>query len=82
MKTFESGFFALDHFIAKKEDFDFLEAAAKTPWHIAYNVNDPFFSIMGASVVSVLETTRTSRWCSICLPMDTVRKPGQGPAAG
>ncbi len=58
MKTFESGFFALENFIAKKEDFNFLQDSESTPWHITYNVNDPFFTIMGASIVSVLENNQ------------------------
>lgn len=58
MKTFESGFFALENFIVKKEDFNFLQDLESTPWHITYNVNDPFFSIMGASIVSVLENNQ------------------------
>ena len=55
MKTFEPGFFALENFIRKQETFDFLDPHSGEPWHVAYNVNDPFFQIMGASMVSVLE---------------------------
>ena len=55
MKTFEPGFFALENFIVKQETFDAREPQAGEPWHVAYNVNDPFFRIMGASMVSVLE---------------------------
>lgn len=45
MKTFESGFFALENFIAKKEDFNFLQDSESTPWHITYNVNDLFLPL-------------------------------------
>ena len=55
MKTFEPGFFALENFIVKQETFDAREPHSGEPWHVAYNVNDPFFRIMGASMVSVLE---------------------------
>lgn len=55
MKTFEPGFFALENFIVKQETFDAREPHSEEPWHVAYNVNDPFFRIMGASMVSVLE---------------------------
>lgn len=55
MKTFEPGFFALENFIRQQETFDFLDLHTGEPWHVAYNVNDPFFQIMGASMVSVLE---------------------------
>jgi lipopolysaccharide biosynthesis glycosyltransferase len=48
-------FFDLKNFIKKQETFDALPAGSTKPWHVAYNVNDPFFQIMGASMVSVLE---------------------------
>ena len=55
MKSFEPSFFDVENFILSQENYNSLPADSKTPWHVAYNVNDPFFQIMGASIVSVLE---------------------------
>ncbi len=55
MKTFTQDFFNKEHFILHQEVFDFRTDKEITPWHVGYNVNDAFFPIMGASIVSVLE---------------------------
>lgn len=82
MKTFEPGFFALENFIVKQETFDAREPQAGEPWHVAYNVNDPFFRIMGASMVSVLENNPDHPLCSIFYRWLQPGQCGKDPAAG
>ena len=48
MKSFEPSFFNVENFILSREDYDYLHEGSEAPWHVAYNVNDPFFHIMGA----------------------------------
>lgn len=55
MKTVTLDFFNREHFILRQEVFDFRKDRETTPWYVGYNVNDAFFPIMGASMVSVLE---------------------------
>ena len=56
MKTFEDGYFVPARFLKGVETFSKnAEKTDKAPLHVAYNVNDGYFQIMGASLVSVLE---------------------------
>lgn len=56
MKTFEDGYFVSARFLKGMETFSKnAEKTDKAPLHVAYNVNDGYFQIMGASLVSVLE---------------------------
>lgn len=56
MKTFSEGFFDVSNFMKKKEVFAYASPSDNRPiLHVCYNVNDPFFRIMGVSAVSVLE---------------------------
>lgn len=58
MKTFTDDFFKESNFITERVEFDYRTAPALPSYHICYNVNDPFFYIMGASVISVLENNK------------------------
>lgn len=59
MKEFPSNFFEEAIFIKSKIDYNFLDLKpGEQAYHVAYNVNDGFIHIMGASVVSVLETNK------------------------
>ena len=56
VKTFAPDFFRTDTFLLDVKDFDFLPSGdTRPPCHIAYNVNPPFFRMMGVSVVSVVQ---------------------------
>lgn len=55
-KTFSPDFFDLKNFIVSQKEFSFTDSEdTRTVCHVCYNVNDPFISIMGASMVSILE---------------------------
>ena len=55
-KTFDSSFFDLKNFIISEKNFSFIDSEDKrVVCHVCYNVNDSFISIMGASMISVLE---------------------------
>lgn len=55
MKTFDEDFFCIENFIVKKECFHYRENKDTNPYHVCYNVNDPYIHIMGASMISVLK---------------------------
>ena len=55
MKTFDEKFFCIENFIVKKECFHYRENKDTNPYHVCYNVNDPYIHIMGASMISVLK---------------------------
>ena len=56
MKTFEKGYFVPERFLKICRDYDFRQEEDRRPVrHVAYNINDAYFQIMGASLVSVLE---------------------------
>ena len=58
IKVFSSEFFKKDTFVSSEQVFSYAKASELTTMHVCYNVNDPFISIMGASIVSVLENNR------------------------
>jgi lipopolysaccharide biosynthesis glycosyltransferase len=59
MKTFEKGYFVPGRFLKDCRDYDFRQDGDKRPVrHVAYNINDAYFQIMGASLVSVLENNK------------------------
>lgn len=58
MKNFTPDFFTIENFIKEKRIYDYSLTDEKETYHIAYNVNDPFISIMGASIVSALENNK------------------------
>ena len=55
MRTFDKPFFDVKNFIVKKEQFLHRENKSKSPYHVCYNVNNPYIHIMGVSMISVLE---------------------------
>lgn len=58
-KTFSPDFFDLKNFIVSQKEFSFTDSEdTRTVCHVCYIVNDPFISIMGASMVSILENNR------------------------
>ena len=59
MKTFEEGYFVPERFLEDCQEYDFRQPGDARPVrHVAYNINDAYFRIMGASLVSVLENNR------------------------
>lgn len=55
-KTFDASFFDLENFIISTKEFTGDSCQPKqSVCHVCYNVNDPFISIMGASLVSIVE---------------------------
>lgn len=54
-KSFAPDFFAYDHFIQARMEYNHLEGKKEEAVHVCYNVNDPFIPIMGASLVSIVE---------------------------
>lgn len=82
MKTFEPGFFDLKNFIIKQETFDALPEGSDKPWHVAYNVNDPFSRSWGPPWSLCWKITRASPWCSICSPTATAGRMWKSAAAG
>lgn len=61
MKTFDDHFFCRTNFITKKVCYDYVRDAHDA-FHVAYNVNDKFIHIMGASIVSILENNKEQRF--------------------
>ncbi len=57
MKQFNKSFFKESNFLKSVTDYDYSNTKGEC-CHICYNVNDAFISIMGASVVSVLENNK------------------------
>lgn len=56
MKTFPSNFFEINNIVCQTDSFLYQDEGDKRPQrHVCYNVNDGFFYIMGASVLSVLD---------------------------
>lgn len=56
MKTFPSNFFEIHNIVRQTDSFLYQDENDKRPQHhVCYNVNDDFFYIMGASVLSVLD---------------------------
>lgn len=59
MKIHNPSFFEIEHFLEKKQTFNFLPLNAdKNICHICYNVNDSYFKIMGSSIVSILDNNK------------------------
>lgn len=57
MKEVRESFFDVNNFIKSKIDYNNLKKCSHI-CHICYNVNDNFISIMGASMISVLENNK------------------------
>ena len=75
MKTFEDDYFVPARFLKGVETFSKnAEKTDKAPLHVAYNVNDGYFQIMGASLVSVLENNAHRAVMFPSLLMGTARK--------
>ena len=58
MKTFTNDFFSEQNFILSRIEYDYRQEKKSIEYHICYNVNDPFFYIMGASIISILENNK------------------------
>lgn len=59
MKVFDISFFEASNFVNHTTQFDYLPVQQENEaCHICYNVNDNFISIMGASIVSILENNK------------------------
>lgn len=56
MKTFSPDFFASSNFIKDVQTFDYGPTGKQN--HICYNINDGYFYILGASIISVLENNK------------------------
>ena len=57
MKSFSDNFFSEENFIVTQYDYNYLKNPQQT-CDICYNVNNQFIHIMGASIVSILETNK------------------------
>ena len=57
MKSFSDNFFNEENFIVTQYDYNYLKNPQQT-CDICYNVNNQFIHIMGASIVSILETNK------------------------
>lgn len=59
MKTFSTNFFEKDNFLVSRSEYKYSNLEDKKRiYHICYNVNDAFISIMGTSMISVLENNQ------------------------
>ena len=58
MKTFTNDFFSEQNFILSRVEYDHRKGIKSVEYHICYNVNDPFFYIMGSSIISILENNK------------------------
>lgn len=58
MKTFTNDFFSEQNFILSRVEYDYRKEIKSIEYHICYNVNNSFFYIMGASIISILENNK------------------------
>lgn len=60
MKSFVASFFDTENFLVSQKTFDYRATSSPAEeMHVCFNVNDPYFRLMGASAISIMENNKS-----------------------